>query len=203
MTTDEKIIKTKVGLLRLAEQLGNVSLAGKVMGYSRERSPLFKGPYPSRDPQLIQIETCLRQAIRDAVNQGSRKPFTWGGLIGYQQLRAIAKELSQLNKAYSAEAYLLLLKTGVEFILAKNHTVAEDLYKAHQLIRQAAGCLHYPPDAVREQYPSANHCQVTQEMERLIQETHSDGKVQRVQIQLLNGLQKRWQLYGCQPDAQP
>ncbi len=36
MTTDEKIIKTKVGLLRLAEQLGNVSQACKVMGYSRD-----------------------------------------------------------------------------------------------------------------------------------------------------------------------
>jgi hypothetical protein len=33
MPTDEKIIKTKIGLLRLAEQLGNVSQACKVMGY--------------------------------------------------------------------------------------------------------------------------------------------------------------------------
>jgi hypothetical protein len=32
MTIGEKIIKTKIGLLRLAEQLGNVSQACKVMG---------------------------------------------------------------------------------------------------------------------------------------------------------------------------
>ncbi len=32
MTTDEKVIKTKNGLLRLAEQLGNVSQACNVMG---------------------------------------------------------------------------------------------------------------------------------------------------------------------------
>jgi hypothetical protein len=36
MTTDQKIIRTKVGLLELARQLGNVSQACQVMGYSRE-----------------------------------------------------------------------------------------------------------------------------------------------------------------------
>lgn len=36
MTTETKLIKTKVGLLRLAEQLGNVSKACKMMGYSRD-----------------------------------------------------------------------------------------------------------------------------------------------------------------------
>ena len=34
--TNERIIKNKVGLLNLAEELGNVSKACKVMGFSRE-----------------------------------------------------------------------------------------------------------------------------------------------------------------------
>ena len=34
MKTETKLIKTKVGLLNLAEQLGNVSRACKLMGYS-------------------------------------------------------------------------------------------------------------------------------------------------------------------------
>lgn len=34
--TNEKIIKNKVGLLNLAEELGNVSKACKIMGFSRE-----------------------------------------------------------------------------------------------------------------------------------------------------------------------
>jgi hypothetical protein len=42
MTTEQKIIRTKVGLLELAEQLGNVSLACRVMGYSRESFYHFK-----------------------------------------------------------------------------------------------------------------------------------------------------------------
>ena len=36
MRTDEKIIKNKIGLLQLAEILGSVSQACKVMGYSRD-----------------------------------------------------------------------------------------------------------------------------------------------------------------------
>jgi hypothetical protein len=36
MTTEQKIIKTKVGVLELAKQLGNVSQACKIMGYSRD-----------------------------------------------------------------------------------------------------------------------------------------------------------------------
>jgi hypothetical protein len=36
MTTEQKIIKTKVGILDLAKQLGNVSQACKIMGYSRD-----------------------------------------------------------------------------------------------------------------------------------------------------------------------
>jgi hypothetical protein len=36
MSKDQKIIKVKVGLLELAKQLGNVSHACTVMGYSRD-----------------------------------------------------------------------------------------------------------------------------------------------------------------------
>ncbi len=35
MTQDQKIIRIKIGLLELAKQIGNVSQAGKIMGYSR------------------------------------------------------------------------------------------------------------------------------------------------------------------------
>jgi len=42
MSTDEKIIKNKVGLLKLAQMLGSVSEACKVMGYSRDSFYRFK-----------------------------------------------------------------------------------------------------------------------------------------------------------------
>jgi len=134
--------------------------------------------------------------VRDAVNQGSRKPLTWGGLKGYQQLQAMAQGLTQLDESLPDTAYLLLLKKRIEFVLAKNRTVAEDLEKAQHLLRQAAKCLHYPVNANSEPHPPIRGYQVAQEMDNLIQNTQPDGKVQQAQIRLLNGLQKRWELYG-------
>ena len=45
MKTETKVIKTKVGLLNLAEQLGNVSQACKVFGYSRDSFYRYKQLY--------------------------------------------------------------------------------------------------------------------------------------------------------------
>ena len=42
MTREQKIIRTKVGLLELAKQLGNVSQACKIMGYSRSRNSMTR-----------------------------------------------------------------------------------------------------------------------------------------------------------------
>src|SRR6195952_586822 len=42
MTTNQKIIRGKVGVLELAKQLGNVSQACKIMGFSRDSFYRFK-----------------------------------------------------------------------------------------------------------------------------------------------------------------
>jgi hypothetical protein len=40
MNQEQKVIRVKVGVLELAKQLGNVSQACRVMGYSRDSLPV-------------------------------------------------------------------------------------------------------------------------------------------------------------------
>ena len=149
----------------------------------------------SRDPELVEIETKIRTAVRDALNRESRKPFYWGGLKGFQQLEAIAKVLHGMVGTPAETSYFRKLIKQVDRTLEQNRDLAYGLQEAHTWLCRIAACLRYPPRS----YPDAESLtgqQVAREMEILLQQLCQKTKNHQPLRTLYSAVNYRWNLYG-------
>ena len=137
-------------------------------------------------------------SIRDAVNRASRKPFHWGGLVGYEQLEAISQALHSLPHEPDT-AYLRQLIPQVDRALEKNHTLAQDVRDAHSWLTRISDCLQYPfssESASSSQDSSLSSQQVRCNMEALLSEFRPDLKRKPAQAALYGSWHRAWRTWS-------
>ena len=114
MTNEEKIIKQKIGLLNLAKELGNVSKACQVLGYSRDTFYRYKTLYEKGGEEglkeISRRKPILKNRVSEAIENAAIEIAT--EYPAYGQVRA-SNELKKQG--------ILISPAGLRLVWKRNN----------------------------------------------------------------------------------